>query len=58
MNRETIAVLYKVLFNMTSVRKMLDDFMYNRAEPMDTNSEDYKHLRAVYDRICKVCDLL
>lgn len=58
MNNETIVVLYKVLDTMTSVRKMLDDFMYNRTEPMNTNSEDYKHLRAVYDRICRVCDLL
>lgn len=50
-----INTLYKVEDKLKECRQILDDKMYKQRDCTDS---EYKHLRKVYDAICKVMDIL
>lgn len=50
-----VNILYKVQDKLTECRQILDDKMYRQR---DCTEEEYKHLRGIYDSICRVMDKL
>jgi len=50
-----IDTLYKVEDKLKECRNILDDKMYRQR---DCTEEEYKHLRDIYDSICRVMDKL
>lgn len=56
MTPTTQSILYSVKADLEVVRKKMDNYMYGGEKALE--NEDLAYCRKVYDRVCRVLDLL